>query len=157
MANRLLSLFRNLFRKDAVEKELDEEIRVTVEILAEEKMREDLSPGEARRQAPIELGGMEPVKEAIRYVRPGRWIEDLGRDVHYGVRSLSMSPGFTAAALLVLALGIGLNTAMFSAIDAVLFRAVPVKDSDDLVTLYTVYRKGDNASLAGLILWNSCF
>jgi hypothetical protein len=107
MLSRALCLFRNLFRKNAVEQALDDELRVSVEILAEEKMREGISPSEARRRALIELGGIDQVKEEVRSVRVGRWVEDLGKDVRFGLRLLSRNPGFTVVAVITLALGIG--------------------------------------------------
>ncbi|MBZ5495233.1 MAG: ABC transporter permease [Acidobacteriia bacterium] len=140
MSKRIRHLFRNLFRKEAVERGLDEELQSSLELLAEEKMREGFSPPEARRRAYIELGGVEQVKEGVRASRLGRGIEDIGRDLRYGIWMLAKKPGFTLVALLVLGLGIGANTAIFSIINAYLFRPLPVRAPGELVSIYS-YRK----------------
>jgi putative ABC transport system permease protein len=135
MLSRALGLFRNLFRKDAVERALDDELRFSVEILTEEKMRAGLSPSEARRRALIELGGVDQVKEEVRSVRVGRWLEDLSKDVRFGLRLLLRNPGFTVVAVITLALGIGANTAVFSVVNAVVIRPLHYPDSDRLMAI----------------------
>jgi hypothetical protein len=87
MAKRILSLFRNLFRKRAMEQALDDELRSTLEDLIEEKMQQGLSQSVARREALIEIGGLEQVKEGVRAVRAGHFVEVLARDIRYGLRS----------------------------------------------------------------------
>ena len=86
-----------------------------------------LTPAQARRQAHVESGGAEQVKEAVRDVRGTRWAHDVLQDVRYGIRSLRKSPGLVVAALLSMGLGIGANTAIFSLVDALLLRALPVE------------------------------
>ncbi|MGH9377835.1 MAG: ABC transporter permease, partial [Terriglobia bacterium] len=132
MLKRILSLFRNLFRKHAVEHALDDELRSSVEVLAQEKMKQGLSESVAHREALIELGGIEQVKEEVREVRAGRLLEDLARDVRFGFRILAKSPGFTTVALLTLALGIGANTAIFSMVNGIMLRALPYRQSQQL-------------------------
>jgi len=99
MPRRILSLFRNLLRKQAVEQALDDELRSSVELLAEEKMKEGYSRSAARRQALLELGGVEQVKEEVRAIQAGRFLEDFAKDVRFAFRTLAKSPGFTAVAV----------------------------------------------------------
>jgi predicted permease len=92
-----------------------------------------VAPAEARRQATLLLGGMEQTKEACRDARGTRWLEDFFSDCRYGIRVLRRSPAFTCAAVASLALGIGANTAIFSLVDLVVLRRMPVREPDRLV------------------------
>ena len=129
---RLSSLWRNLFRKARKEQELTEELDAYLEILVEQKIIEGLDPAEARRAALIELGGKEQVKEKVREARAGHHLEILWQDLRYGLRTLGRNPGFAAIAALSLALGIGANTAIFSLMDSVLLKMLPVKNPEQL-------------------------
>src|SRR5262245_31467401 len=135
LLSRLFSLWRNLFRKARKDQELTEEIDSYLEMLIEQKIDEGLDPAEARRAALIELGGREQVKERVRDVSAGHLIETLWRDLRYGLQMLRRDPGFTAAAVFSLALGIGANTAIFSLMDAVLLKMLPVKNPEQLFLL----------------------
>src|SRR5499426_1798676 len=134
---------RSLFRRNQVEQELDEELRYHIERQIEEHIAKGMTPEEARYAALRAMGGVEQRKEECRDMRRVRLIEELMQDVRYGLRTLRRSPGFTAVAVLSLALGIGVNTAIFSVVDPLMIRSLPVEDPEQLVVLRTVEQRGD--------------
>ena len=125
MMNRIARLWRNLTRKREVEDRLDDEIRSYVDLLEAEKIASGVAPTRARREALLEVGGIEQVKEQVREVRIGRRIENLASDLHQAWRTLGNKPVTTAVVLLSLAVGIGVNTTIFSWIQAVIFEPLP--------------------------------
>ena len=133
---RLTSLWRNLFHKNRVDQECSEEIQAYLDMLTEANLKQGLSPEEARRNALIELGGVEQVEEKVRDIRMGRFIETVWRDIRTGVRGLIHSPVFTVVTVLSLALGIGANTAIFSVVNSLLLRPLPYPESEQIVDVW---------------------
>jgi putative ABC transport system permease protein len=126
---------RALVRRGAAERELDEELRFHIQMETEKNMRSGMSHSDARRRALRDFGGVEPTKEAHRDVR-GRWLEELVADTRYALRTLRRAPVLATAAILTLALGIGANTTIFSAVNAVILQPLPVAQPDRLVMLW---------------------
>ena len=128
---------RETFRRAPTEDRMDEEIRFHMEMETEKNLRAGMTPDEARRRAVLAFGGVEAHREEMRDARKIPMIEDLLRDVRHASRALRRSPGFTFVAVLTLALGIGAGAAMFSVLNGVLLRDLPVRDEDRVVVLWT--------------------
>jgi putative ABC transport system permease protein len=135
MVHRLKSLVQNVLRWKRSEALLDEELQASVEILTNEKAEQGADPREARRQALVEIGGVEQIKEEVRGAVTGKWLHGFGRDTVYVLRRLRRSPGFTLVAAITLALGIGANTAIFSVVSGVLLEPIPLPDAEELVVI----------------------
>jgi predicted permease len=133
----LLARLAALFRKRQLDQRVDDEMLFHLEMQIEENIRRGLSPQEARRQARISSGGLEQAKELHRDARGSAFIERLFQDLRLASRRLRQSPGVTAAAVLSLALGIGANTAVFSLLEQVMLRTLPVESPEELVYLYS--------------------
>jgi hypothetical protein len=129
---KLRSFLRNLFSSQSVDADLDREVHSHLSMLIDENIRAGMPPDEAQRAAHMELGGIEQVKEQVREKRIGNWLHSAFSDCHYGVRQLRKNPGFTAVAILTLALGIGATTAIF-VVDVVILRPRPYNSPDRLV------------------------
>jgi putative ABC transport system permease protein len=136
MFNGFLFRLRALFRRKEVESELDDELRFHFEQHVEKSMGADLNREEATRRARLAFGGAEQVKEECREARGVNFIETLLQDIRYALRILGRTPVITAVAILSLALGIGANTAIFSLIDSVMLRFLPVQKPEELVQLF---------------------
>ncbi|HEY6115207.1 MAG TPA: ABC transporter permease, partial [Candidatus Dormibacteraeota bacterium] len=129
---------RVLLDRPALDSELDRELRDHVERETRANVARGMPPAEARRAALVAFGGVQRYKEETRDARGGALVEDFLEDVHYAARGLMRRPGFTAVAVVTLALGIGATTAIFSAVDTLILRPLPFKDADRLMNVSLV-------------------
>lgn len=126
---------RAVIGRSRMESEMDAELRFHIEAFAEDLVRRGVPREEALRRARIEFGGVERAKEECREARGVSFAESLVQDLRFGLRVLRKNPGFTSVAVITLALGIGANAAIFTVINAVMLRALPVKHPEELVTV----------------------
>ncbi len=138
-----MSWWKRLLKKRQLENRLQAELQFHFERQVADNLRAGMSEEEASRQARLQFGGMEQVKEECREARGTLWAETLVQDVRLALRGLKKSPGFTATVICTLALGIGANSAIFQLLDAVRLRSLPVKNPQELVT---VQIKGGNSN-----------
>lgn len=136
LGNLISSFFRNRFRRERRERDLDQEVRSYLDLLIEEKIRAGMSPREATHAARVDLGGMEQVKEEVRDVQVGALVGSVLQDARYGIRNLFRNPGFALVSIVTLALGIGANTAIFSVIYGILLRPLPFPEENRLATVF---------------------
>ena len=140
---RVGSLWRNLWHRDRVERDLDDELAATIDLLTDEKVAAGMEPREARRRAMVEMGGgIEGVKERVREKKVGMGLNTLLQDVGYALRHFRRSPGFAIAGLLTLALGIGVNTAMFTILNALALKRLPIERPDELIAIAPLNSRG---------------
>jgi putative ABC transport system permease protein len=153
---KLKSLWRNLTRRKKVEADLAEEIRAYRELLEEQKLREGADPAAARRQASIELGGAEKLKEEIREVRRGAAFDALGAEIRQSLRGLRRNPLLTFVGTTMLALGMGASIVVFSIFQSALLKPLPFRDADRLLAIWeTRLDRGiDQASFTEANFWD---
>jgi predicted permease len=132
---RIRAALRNLFRKSEAEARLDAEVRSYADLVTDENIAAGMAPSEARRRALAQSGGLEQIRQAVRDRRAGAGLENLAQDFRYALRQLHRYPVFAATAILTLALGIGATTAVFSAMNAVILRWLPVPNPGNVVYL----------------------
>ena len=143
------SVVSALFDRARVERETEEEMRAHVENRSDDLERSGLARSEAERRARIEFGGHEKFREQCREARGGFWLETVWTDLRFGARMLRKSPGFTAVAILTLALGIGANTAIFSVVNAVLIRPLPYPSANRLAIIWSQWGKETRGPASG--------
>jgi predicted permease len=151
--SRLRALWNNVFRRKQLDRDLDEELQAYVELVSAEKAQAGVAPEEARRSARREAGGLDQARQNVRDVRVGVSFERLVQDIRYGVRTLAKNPAFSLVAIATLALGIGANTAMFSLLDQVVLRLLPVSHPEQLVIVRETGNHYGNTYGANTISW----
>jgi putative ABC transport system permease protein len=138
---------RRFWRKKDFERDMGEELRDHLERETAANIAAGMTPEQAQRQARLQLGALEGIKENCREERPGFWFEALWSNLRFGLRMMRRDPGFTLVVVLTLALGIGANSAVFSAIDAVLLRPLPFPQGDQLMLLSQQNTKAKTAQI----------
>lgn len=128
-----MSWLQRLISRKKMEVDLDKELRFHFETQVVDKMRSGSPESEARRLTRLEFGGIDQIKEDCRESRGTVWLESIVQDVRYGLRQLRKSPGFTLIAILSLTLGIGANTAIFTLLNAIMLRPLPVQSPRELL------------------------
>jgi len=133
--SRAASFLRNIFRRRHVDRDLDAEVASYFEILMENNMKNGMDEQSARRAARLEVGGGGQVQDEVRHAQAGAWLQTLWQDVRYATRILIKNPTFTLVAVLTFSIGIGANTAIFSMVNGLLLRPVPVPHTEQLTYL----------------------
>src|SRR5580698_9702810 len=145
---RLRSWIKGVFLRRQLEHEMDDELRFHLEARTDDLMaRRQLSREEAYRQSRIEFGGVQKYREAVREARGLRIADEVAGDVRYAVRQLRRSPAFSVVAILTLALGIGANTSIFSLVNALILRSLPVAHPEQLVEMVYKYPRDPRLNL----------
>src|SRR5271154_943071 len=154
MFRRIASLFEGLVRRRRLEDDLDEELRSSFEMIVDRLVASGMPAAQARRTARIEFEGLEQVKEKVRDSLAGSSLRAFFQDARYAWRGLRRRPSFTLIALIILALGIGVNTAVFSVFYGVLLHPLPYDHPEQLTLIWTSFRTAGNARapVSGAIL-----
>jgi putative ABC transport system permease protein len=135
--HRLYVALRGLFGSSSLDRELIDELQFHFDRQVQANVDRGMTPAEAKRAAAITIGNLEPIREASRDGRSGAWVRQLGRDLSFGVRLLRKAPGFSVAAISIIALGIGSVTAIFSVVYGVALKPLPFREPDRLVNIYS--------------------
>ncbi len=143
---RITDLVRSVFKRRSTERELDAELRFDLDRRVQANLAAGMTREEAVMAAKREFGSVDLAKEECRDERGTRWLEDLWQDMRFGLRMLRKNPGFSAVAVLTLALGIGANTAVFSVVEAILLRPLPYTDPSRLVEVFNSYNSSSVAN-----------
>ena len=134
---RVKSAWRNLFHRNQVERQLNTELHAYLDLVTGERIASGMPPSEARRTALVDFGGIEQVKEVVRAERAGVSLERAWLDAKYASRQLRRNSGFTITVILTLALSIGINTAVFSVVNALILKSLPYNHPELMGTIYT--------------------
>jgi putative ABC transport system permease protein len=155
--NILMTRLRALFRRESVLQDIEEELRVHVEMETETNIKRGMPPDEARAAALKSFGNVGRNTELGYDIRGGGWLETLWQDLRFGARMLLKQPGFSLIALLTLALGIGANTAIFSVVNAVLLRPLPYREAERIVAIQELNKEGKLARVtpANFLDWRA--
>ncbi len=144
-----MNFWRRWFSNKTWEREMNDELRFHVEQQTAANLAAGMTRDEARRQAALQFGAVEGVKEYCREERRGFWLETFWSDARYGLRMLRKNPGFATVAILTLALGIGANTAIFSVVDAILLKPLPYPDAKRLAIVLSSFGNEHRAPASG--------
>jgi hypothetical protein len=144
----LISRITAFFRSSELDKDLDDELLAHIDLAVQENLKQGMTAQQARTAALRNFGGVTQTRESYRIQRGLPFLETLSRDLRYAFRQLSKSPGFTLTSILTLAIGIGVNTAIFSMMDAIVLRPLAVPDLNRVVTVAEEHGSGDHKQVA---------
>ena len=138
MLGKLRRRFRELWHREQLERDAEEELALHLELAAADRVSAGLDAANARRRARLELGNPDAARDALREGRAGFWVESVGKDAILALRALRSRPAFAAVCTLTVALGVGASTALFAVVDAVVLKPLPLPDPSALVRIYDV-------------------
>jgi macrolide transport system ATP-binding/permease protein len=148
---------RAFFRRSQLDAEMAEEMRAHIDAQTQRNLAAGMSEDDARAAAYRQFGGFAQIQERAREARGLRWLDDFRADVRYGVRMLARRPGLSTVIVLILGLGIGANTAVFSALEVLVFRTLPVPTAEELVVVTSVRTSGPDGSVSSVYLSGALF